>query len=170
MTTAPLPGSHDTQKLRRGPTFGRFATTAVVVTATATALNVGCCLLARALGATLLLDPAAGPSNHLVTGFDVAWKTFVPVAAGALVVWLAARRSRRWATGVIVLGGVLAALSTPLPVLGAHDPLTATMLSALHVVAGAAFVLIGIRTVAGATPISSGPSAMGAPTPRISQE
>lgn len=147
---APLTGSHGTQKLRRGPTLGRFARTAAVATLTATALNVGCYILARAVGATLLLDPGVGPSNHLVTGLDVAWKTFVTVAAGALVVWLANRRSRRWATGVIVLGGVFAALSIPLPVLGAHDPLTAAMLFALHTVAGAAFVLIGVRTVAGA--------------------
>lgn len=163
MTTAPrtpLTGSPGAPNVRRAaPTLGRFARTTAVVTLTATSLNVACYGLARAAGATLLLDPGVGPSNHFVTGFDVAWKTFVPVVAGALVVRLAVRRSRRWATGVFVLGGVFAGISIPLPVLGAHDPLTAAMLFALHTVAGAAFVLIGVCTVADATSISSGTSA-----------
>lgn len=151
--TAPAPAGNR----RAAPSFGRFARTAANVSLIATTLNLACFGVARAVGATLLVDPGIGPANHLVTGVDVAWKTAVPVLAGSLVVWLAAQRSRRAASGVIVLGGVLAALSIPLPLLGAHDPRTATTLLALHTIAGAAFVLIGVRTVAAATSAAGGP-------------
>lgn len=152
MSTAPRARPAPARRTSDAPTLGRFARTTAVVALTATLLNVAWHSLARAAGATLLLDPGVGPPNHFVTSFDVVWKTLVPVAAGASVVWLAARRSRRWGTGVVVLGGVFAVLSIPLPMLGAHDVVTAAMLFALHTVAGAAFVLIGVRTVADAVP------------------
>lgn len=110
----------------------------------ATAVNLGLYGAGRLAGAALSLDPAIGPPNHHLTAFDVAWKTFVPLALGVGVLLLARLRSRSWVTAVIVSGAALAAFTGAVPPFYAHDGLTAVLLAGMHTVPGVALVWIGL--------------------------
>lgn len=90
-------------------------------------------------------DPGLGRPDHLVVPGDVAWKTVVPL--GALVLGLVARRSRRWATRTIVAGAVVAAVSVPFVVIGAHDLATGLVLAGMHSTVALAYVVIGTRVL-----------------------
>ncbi len=54
----------------------------------------------RAAGASFVVDPALGDPNVEVGGLRVVVTTLLPSAVGALLLALAARRSRRWLVGV----------------------------------------------------------------------
>ena len=124
---------------------GRSALVAAACIAVATAVNLALFAIGRGTDATLRVDPGLGEPNHLIVGGDVAWKTVVPLALGALVVSLVARRSRRWTTIVIVAGAAAAGVSIPFVVTGAHDTTTGVLLAGMHTVAGLTFVAIGTR-------------------------
>ena len=126
----------------------RDTRTFIIVTATcaavAVALNVALFAIGRATGAALRVDPGWGEPNHLIILGDVVWKTVVPLALGAVVLALTARRSARLTTITIVAGSAVAGISIPFVAMGAHDALTAVLLSGMHAVTGMAYVVIGI--------------------------
>src|SRR5699024_4256772 len=130
---------------------GRLPLVTAISIVVATAVNLGLYAIGRATDATLRVDPGFGEPNHLVLALDVAWKTALPLALGALVLALSARYSRRWTAIVIVAGAAIAFVSIPFVVLGAHDTMTGVLLSSMHTVTGLAFVLIGKRTLPTAT-------------------
>lgn len=121
----------------------RFAFAAAACIVVATVANLGLYVIGRAVNAALLIDPAAGEPNHLIIPGDVAWKTAVPLALGALVLALIARRSRRWTTITIVAGVVAVLISIPFVFAGAHDLTTGLLLAGMHTIAGLAYTLIG---------------------------
>jgi hypothetical protein len=111
----------------------------------AAAVNLGLYAIGRAAHASLRVDPGAGPPNHLVIAPDVAWKTILPLALGALVLALVARRSRRWTTVMTALGAVVAIASGVFASLGAHDTFTGVLLFGMHTVGGIAVIVIGAQ-------------------------
>ena len=123
----------------------RFTLVTLITTVVAIALNVGLYAIGRATGAALKIDPALGQADHAIILGDVVWKTAVPLALGAVVLALIARRSRRWTTIVIVAGAALDALSIPFVFTGAHDTMTGVLLAGMHTVGGVAYVVIGTR-------------------------
>ncbi|PFG41041.1 hypothetical protein ATJ97_3587 [Georgenia soli] len=124
---------------------GRYAWLTAISIAAATAANLGLYAVGRWTDATLLVDPGAGAPNHLVIPGDVAWKTAVPLAVGALVLALVARRSRRWVTVLTVAGVTLAAVSMPFVFMNAHDAVTGALLTSMHALTALAYVVIGTR-------------------------
>jgi hypothetical protein len=128
-----------------GPRTGKFTLLAATSTVAATAVNLGLYAVGRWTDATLRIDPGAGAPNHLIVPVDVAWKTAVPLAAGALVLALVARRSRRSVTVLTVAGAAVAAVSIPLVFMNAHDVATGLLLSSMHALTALAYVVIGMR-------------------------
>lgn len=109
----------------------------------ATAANLGLYAIGRATSAALRIDPGVGEANHLIIPGDVAWKTAVPLALGALVLLLLARRSRRWTTITIIAGAVVVLITIPFVFTGAHDLTTGLLLAGMHTIGGLAYILIG---------------------------
>jgi len=124
---------------------------AAASTVAATAVNLGLYAVGRWTYATLRVDPGAGSPNHLIIPGDVAWKTAVPLAAGALVLALVARRSRRWVAVLTVAGAVVAAVSMPFVFMNAHDAVTGVLLASMHATTALAYVVIGSRARKSAT-------------------
>lgn len=122
----------------------RFALVAFACTVVATAMSVALYAIGRGVGAALRVDPGLGEPDHLII-VDVVWKTAVPLALGAVVLVLIARRSRRWTTIAIVAGAVVAAMSGPFVFTGAHDTSTGVLLSSMHAIGGLTCVVIGVR-------------------------
>lgn len=123
---------------------------AVSAAVVATAINLGLYGIGRLAGASLVLDPAVGPPNHQITALDVAWKTFLPLSLGMLVLLLARRRSDRWMVAVLVLGLLVALGTGAVPPFGAHDGLTAVLLASMHTVPGLVLAWTGLRLRRGA--------------------
>ncbi|WP_434080342.1 DUF6069 family protein [Sanguibacter sp. Z1732] len=118
----------------------------------ATAANLGLYAIGRATDAALRIDPGAGEANHLIIPGDVAWKTAVPLALGALVLALLARRSRRWTTIAIIAGAVAVLITIPFVLTGAHDLTTGLLLAGMHTIGGLAYILIGTTVRPNAAP------------------
>jgi hypothetical protein len=142
MTTSTI-RARTTQQADRRP--GRYARLTAISIAAATAANLGLYAVGRWTDATLLVDPGAGAPNHLIIPGDVAWKTAVPLAVGALVLALVARRSRRWVTVLTVAGAAVAAVSMPFVFMNAHDAVTGTLLASMHALTALAYVAIGMK-------------------------
>jgi hypothetical protein len=128
-----------------GPRTGKYTLLAATSTVAATAVNLGLYAVGRWTDATLRIDPGAGAPNHLIIPVDVAWKTAVPLAAGALVLALVARRSRRWVSALTVAGAAVAAVSIPFVFMNAHDAVTGVLLASMHTAGAVAYVVIGTR-------------------------
>lgn len=124
---------------------GRYARLTAISAAAATAANLGLYAVGRWTDATLLVDPGAGPPNHLIVPGDIAWKTAVPLVVGAVVLALVARRSRRWVTVLTGAGVAVAAVSMPFVFMNAHDAGTGTLLVSMHALTALAYVAIGRR-------------------------
>ncbi|WP_193312963.1 DUF6069 family protein [Georgenia subflava] len=142
MTTSPV---RTRTPAHVGPDPGRYTLLTVACVAAATAANLGLFAVGRATDAALRVDPGVGAPNHPVIVGDVAWKTAVPLALGALVLALIARRSRRWTTVVTIAGAAVAAVSIPFVFTGSHDTVTGVLLSGMHTITGLAYVVIGLR-------------------------
>jgi len=140
--TASTVRAHTAPQTDRRP--GRYVRLTAFSVAAATAANLGLYAVGRLTDATLLVDPGAGAPNHLIIPGDVAWKTAVPLAVGALVLALVARRSRRWVTVLTVAGATIAAVSMPFVFMNAHDAVTGTLLASMHAITALAYVAIGM--------------------------
>lgn len=101
--------------------------------------------IGRAAGASFVVDPALGDPNVEVGGLKVVVTTLLPFAVGALLLALAARRSRRWVVGVGVVGAAFAVASAAGPLDGGHDTTTGVLLATMHLTTGAAFVVAATR-------------------------
>lgn len=111
----------------------------------AAAINLLLWVIGRAAGAGFVVDPGLGPPNFKVAGIKVLASTLIPFAVGVLVLLLAARRSRRWAITVGVVGALIAAGSAAGPLAGAHDTATGVLLASMHLITGAAFLASATR-------------------------
>lgn len=114
---------------------------ATVCALAASAVNLLLWGTGRAAGASFVVDPGLGEPNLEVGGLKVVTTTLLPLAAGALVLALAARRSGRWVAAVGTLGVVAALASAAGPLHGGHDTTTGVLLATMHLVAAAAFVV-----------------------------
>lgn len=144
-----MPGSGaptrtSSEHARRVRKYTVVATACILV---ATAVNLGLYAVGLATGAALRLDPGMGEPNHLIIPGDVAWKTAVPLALGALALALIARRSRRWTVIVIIAGIVAVGISIPFVLAGAHDVTTGLLLAGMHTVGGLTYLVIGMRAL-----------------------
>jgi hypothetical protein len=101
--------------------------------------------IGRAAGASFVVDPALGDPNVEVGALKVIVTTLLPFAVGVLLVALAARRSRRWVIGVVVVGAVFALASAAGPLDGGHDTATGVLLATMYLTTGAAFVVAATR-------------------------
>ncbi len=122
-----------------------FMLLATASIAFATALNLGLYVLGLTVDATLRVDPGLGAPNHLIAPGDVAWKTAVPLAVGALTLAFIAGRPRRWTTVLILTGVVIVVVSIPIVIMNAHDLATGLILGSMHSVVGLAYVVLGFR-------------------------
>lgn len=141
-TSTPI---HPRAAAPRGPRPARLATVTVLGIAAATAANLGLYAIGLGTDATLRVDPGLGEPNHLVTGIDVAWKTALPLAAGALVLRVVSPRSHRARRVILVAGAAVALGSVPFVIAAAHDPLTGAVLAGMHTISGVAYLVIGRR-------------------------
>lgn len=121
-----------------------FALASAICIGAATATNLGLYAIGRATAAALRIDPGLGEPNHVIVPWDVAWKTAVPLAVGALVLALVARRFPRWTILAISAGAVPVVISIPFVLTGAHDLATGLLLAGMHTIGGLAYVVIGI--------------------------
>ncbi|MGC0273096.1 DUF6069 family protein [Pseudactinotalea sp. Z1739] len=143
------PASTSTESDRRSRSPALVTIACILI---ATAANLGLYAIGRATDAALRIDPGAGEANHLIIPGDVAWKTAVPLALGALVLALLARRSRRWTTIAIIAGAVAVLITIPFVLIGAHDLTTGLLLAGMHTIGGLAYILIGKAVRPNATP------------------
>ena len=104
----------------------------------AAAVNAAIWGVGRAAGVSFHVRPQAGGEVGIVL---VVLTTLIMFAAGMGLFVLAARRSDRLATAVIVAGVVFAVVSTGGALWAAEDPSTAALLAAMHLVTGAAFAI-----------------------------
>jgi hypothetical protein len=148
MTTTPLRARTSTPAGSRPGLFARRTASCIVA---ATAVNLGLYAVGRWADAALMVDPGVGAPNHLIVPGDVAWKTAVPLAVGAVVLAANSRRSRRWTTVVTVGGAALAAVSIPFVFTNAHDAVTGVLLASMHTSTALAYVLIGTTARTNAT-------------------
>lgn len=109
-----------------------------------TLLNLGVHAAARALGASMRLDPPGQEPNHLIPWFDVAWKSALPLAVG-LVLLALARRSRRGVTVLLIAVLVVFVPTSAVPALVAHDTPTSVALLLLHLLPVAGFTVLALR-------------------------
>ncbi|QBI18489.1 hypothetical protein ER308_02175 [Egibacter rhizosphaerae] len=98
-----------------------------------------------AADASFVVDPAIGEPDLEVGVVKVLLTTLLPFAAGAALLALAARRSRRWVTMLATVGGVVAVASAAGPLAGGHDTATGVLLATMHVTTGAAFVVAATK-------------------------
>lgn len=110
-----------------------------------TGVNLLLWAIGRAAGASFVVDPALGDPNLEVGGLKVVATTLLPFAVGALLLALAARRSRRWAIGMGIVGAVFAVASAAGPLDGGHDTTTGVLLAMMHLTTGTAFVVAATR-------------------------
>ncbi|NED98364.1 hypothetical protein G1H11_23985 [Phytoactinopolyspora alkaliphila] len=128
-----------------GRRAARFAPVAAVCIVVATVANLGLYAIGKAADAALRIDPGAGEPNHVIVPGDVAWKTAVPLALGALMLALIARRSRRWTMIAIVAGVAGVIITIPFVLTGAHDLTTGLLLAGMHTIGGLTYAVIGMR-------------------------
>jgi hypothetical protein len=105
-------------------------------------LNFAIAALASANGVEFRapLPPPDGPVS-VISPIAFGLLTLLPVAIGTVAVWALARRDRRWATAVIVLGIGFTALSLGVPLSLSLDPIATAVLILGHLIAGTTFVL-----------------------------
>ena len=101
--------------------------------------------IGQAAGASFVVDPGLGDPNLEVGGLKVVATTLLPFAVGALLLALAARRSRSWTNGVGVAGVAFAVASAAGPLDGGHDTATGVLLATMHLTTGAAFLVVAMR-------------------------
>ncbi len=135
-TTPASPTSPRTRAVVRATTVGALA---------ATVVNLMLWWVGRAADASFVVDPALGDPNLEVGVVKVILTTLVPFAAGAALLALAASRSPRWVTVLVVVAGVVAVVSAGGPLDGGHDTATRVLLATMHVTTGAAFVVAATR-------------------------
>lgn len=118
---------------------------AAVGAVAATAVNVTLWGIGRAAGASFVVDPGLGEPNLEVGVVKVIFTTLVPFAVGAAMLALVARRSRRWIVMVAIAASAFAVMTAAGPLYGGHDNATGTLLAAMHMTTGAAFVVVATR-------------------------
>ncbi|SDH62184.1 DUF6069 family protein [Agrococcus jejuensis] len=103
----------------------------------ATVVNVVLLLVATAAGAAMAV--AMGGSTMVVGIAPVIVATILPLAIGAVVAWLLARRWPRTTKVLAWVGLVLAVASTFQPLTAATEPTSGVTLAIMHLVAGGSF-------------------------------
>jgi Family of unknown function (DUF6069) len=111
----------------------------------ATVVNAALWAGGRAADVDFLVTPLGSDSATQVGVVAVALTTLVMFALGSAVLALAARRSRRWVSVVMVTAAVFTIVSTGGPLSTAHDTATGALLAAMHLVTGTAFVATAAR-------------------------
>ncbi|WP_448809575.1 DUF6069 family protein [Agromyces bauzanensis] len=117
---------------------------AVVGAVAAAAVNAAIWGVGRAAGVSFHVRPESGSEVGILL---IVPTTLILIAAGIGLFALAARRSRRMATAVLVAGVVFAAGSTAAAIWAAEDAATAALLVTMHLVTGAAFAIIAGRAL-----------------------
>jgi Family of unknown function (DUF6069) len=112
---------------------------------TATFVNVALWVGGHAAGVGFLVSPLIGPPVMQVGVVSVVLTTLLAFAAGWAVLMLAARRSRRWVHIVMAAAAAVAVVSTAGPLSTAEDTATAALLTAMHLITGAAFLAAAAR-------------------------
>jgi len=141
ISTAGLGGRGTTTQ---GPSLPRGAATGAAI---AIVVNAALWAAGRAVDASFLVTLPMGDTER-VGIVEVAVKTLLAFAVGSGVLALAARRSRRWVRAVLVAVALFAVLSAVGPATAAHDAATGVLLVAMHVVAGATFLVTASRVAA----------------------
>lgn len=118
-----------------------------------TLLNLAVYGTARALGASMRLDPLGQEPNHFIPWFDVVWKTALPLALGVTILWMV-RRSRPGVTILLIAVLVIFVPSSAVPAGVAHEGLTGAALLLLHLLPTAGFTVLVLRVRAN-QPVSS---------------
>jgi Family of unknown function (DUF6069) len=108
----------------------------------AAAVNATIWGVGRVAGVSFHVRPQAGGEVGIVL---VVLTTLVLFSAGMWLFALAARRSDRLATVVLVAGVLFAVASTGGALWAAEDSSTAALLAAMHLVTGAAFAITAWR-------------------------
>jgi hypothetical protein len=105
-------------------------------------LNFAIAAIASAIGVEFRapLPPPDGPVS-VISPIAFGLSTLLPVAIGTVGIWALARRDRRWATAIIVLGIGFTALSLGVPLSLSLDPGATAVMVMGHLIAGATFVL-----------------------------
>jgi hypothetical protein len=111
----------------------------------ATVANVALWAGGRAADVGFLVTPLVGDATTQVGVVPVVLTTLLAFAVGSAALALAARRSSRWVRVVMAAAAVVAVVSTGGPLVTAHDTATGTLLAAMHLVTGAAFVATAAR-------------------------
>ncbi|WP_448004113.1 DUF6069 family protein [Agromyces bauzanensis] len=118
---------------------------ALIGAVVATAVNAVIWGVGRAAGVGFHVRPESGSEVGILL---VVPTTLILFAAGMWLFALAARRSRRLATAVVVAGVVFAVGSTGAVLWAAEDPATASLLVTMHLVTGAVFAVTVGRALA----------------------
>jgi hypothetical protein len=115
--------------------------------AVAVLVNTGLWLGGRAADASFMVTPLGTDLDMKVGLVDVVLGTLVMFAAGSWLLARAARRSRAWAGRVLVAAALFAALSSIGPLTAAHETSSGALLAAMHLSAGAVFMVTAPRIV-----------------------
>jgi len=115
--------------------------------AIATLVNAALWAGGRAADASFLVTLPTGDTEQ-VGIVEVVLKTVLAFAVGSGLLALAARRSHRWVRAVLIAAALVTVVSTGGPLSNAHDTATGVLLAAMHVVAGATFLLTASRVAA----------------------
>jgi hypothetical protein len=123
------------------PRATRVPAVAIVAGAIAAAAVVNLLLFAlgSAAGGAMAVE---WPSAMPIAAFMPVVATLVPLAAAAVVVWAIARRSPAFLRFAAWAGATVAVLSVVAPLIGGVDLATKLSLAPMHLVAGAAWVLV----------------------------
>lgn len=128
--------------------------TGAVAAAVAASVNIAFWLLGRGLDLRFVVPGRDGGSPIDVGLFAVLATTVVPIAVGTALFAGALRRGRRWPQRLLWAAAVAAVGSLAMPLSADADGGTTAMLAAMHVVAGATFV-VAMESVLGAAQMRS---------------
>lgn len=157
-----MQGAATTEGIKPNVTSGRSRpggrrsvwTTGAVAAAVAASVNIVIWLVGRGFDVRFVVPGRDGGSPIDVGLFAVLASTVVPIAVGTALFAGALRRGRRWPGRVLWAAAVVAVGSLALPLSADADGGTTAMLSAMHVVAGATFV-VAMESVLGAAQVQS---------------
>lgn len=129
-------------------------TTGAVAAGVAASMNIAIWLLGRGFDVRFVVPGRDGGSPIDVELFAVLASTVVPIAVGTALFAGALRRGRRWPRRVLWAAAVVAVGSLAMPLSADADGATTALLAAMHVVAGATFV-VAMDSVLGAAQVQS---------------
>lgn len=106
----------------------------------ATAVNLALWAAGRAADVGFLVTPIGADSASQVGFVPIALTTLFMFALGSGLLALAARRSARWVSTVMVTAAAFTVVSIGGPLSTAEDTASAVLLAMMHLITGAAFL------------------------------